>query len=87
VKLDNGVYGIIAAVDNDGPYPLSFWKPDLPKAAAAIEKSVEMPEVRHGIGSDVIHVFGRDETGAYLVKLFYNFKKLELGRVDELYRD
>lgn len=85
VKLDNGTYGVAAVYDDRKTGP-RIWTPDRLEAAEAIEHSIEMPRVRHGIGSDVIHVFGRDKIGGFLVKLFYNHKKLELGRVDELHR-
>ncbi len=86
VKLGDGTYGIANVYDGNDPYPIGLWVPDYPDAAKAIASSVEIPAVRHGIGSDVVHVRGKDAMGEYLVKMFYNEKKMHYLRADEVYR-
>lgn len=83
VKFQNGTYAILTWDEDQSP---KAWIPDNPKAAETISGSLEMPRVQHGIGSDVIHVRGTDTTGKFLVKMFYNTKKLEHGRQDEIHR-
>ena len=86
VRLSDGTYGIANVYDNNGPYPFGIWEPDVVDAASALAHSREMPTVHRGIGSDVVHVHGRDATGTYLVKMYHNEKKHHYQRADELYR-
>ena len=83
VRLEGGEYSILAWESDGKPRP---WESDNPDAGRAIRKSREMPVAHRGIGSDVIHVRGVDDKGKFLVKLFYNYKKWELSRRDELHR-
>lgn len=86
VRFEDGKCGIVSIRESDDERTLGIWNPDTPAAKEAVESSVEIPTVRRGIGSDVIHVIGKDSKSEFLVKLFYNTKKLEHGRADELHR-
>lgn len=80
-RLDNGRY-VVIAWNND--IPPTIWEPNNPKALAALETTVAMPEVLEGVGSDTVHVLGKDKDGEFLIKLFYNRKGQH--RHDELCR-
>ncbi len=61
------------------------WVPDLPAAADVLRHATQVT-VNHGIGSDVLHVHVTAQDGRRaLIKLFYNSKKMQYDRQDELH--
>lgn len=85
VKCEDSVYVIVAWSGGEHPTAPRIWRPDLETAAWVIAESVRMPRVERGLGSDVIHVTGADPRGDFLVKMFFNEKKMR-GYKDELHR-
>lgn len=78
-------FGEIDAVKGvDAEPQLRAWVPDNPEAAEALRHAQGI-SIQHGIGSDVIHVRIEAANGRKaLIKLFYNAKKLEHQREDEI---
>lgn len=86
VRLADGTFRILVELRDGRTNDIVTWDSDNPEAKRCIESSSAMPTVLRGFGSDVIHVHASDAAGSVLVKLFYNAKKVEQGRIDEVYR-
>lgn len=84
VRLSDGTYRILGCYGQEFHHFVS----DNSEVNLLILGSSQMPTIRRGIGSDVWHVTVIDpKTGDHvLLKLFYNTKKIEYGRPDEVHR-
>lgn len=84
VRLSNGTHLILKCSRNR----VRIYKSDNQEAQRLVSNSTTMPVVKYGVGSDVFHVkvTDPDTNEKVLIKLFYNAKKIEYGRVDEVHR-
>ena len=83
VKLDDGTYSIL----NCGQGRIDGLRSgDNVEFNIVLQHSEIMPRMQGGVGSDVWHIRAQENGSPVLLKMYYNYKKHELGREDEVLR-